>query len=134
MRNLINLVAFCITLAAFWGFFKKKLKIFFSKNQSFFSRRNHFFNVLRNLTNSVTFCIKLAAFSGFQRNSRFFPNNQSCFRKLSFWTCWCLSLIQWHSTANLPLSTIFRKVNLFSENLSDFFRKKLKLESFEEIY
>ena len=51
MRDLTNSSAFRIKLIAFSGF--KKTQKFFLKNQSFFSRRKQFLNVLRSHTISI---------------------------------------------------------------------------------
>ena len=99
----------------------------------FFSSKNLNLERLEKTNNLVAFCIKLAACSCFQRNSRFFPNTQSCFRNLSFLTRWKISLIQSHSFEILLSSMIFKKIVFFLKTYLFFLQKNWDLKFLRDL-
>ena len=100
----------------------KKLKTFFSRKQSFFSKRIQFLNTSRNLNISVAFYSKFATFSIFWKKSHVFSKNTYVlFIKTKFWTFWGVLLIQSHFTANLLLLAVLKKFKYSSEKPIYFF-------------
>ena len=118
LRNLTDLVAFWINLAAFWGIFQIKTQDFFFPKPIFFSRRNHFLNALRNLTISVASYNKFLSLAFFWKKSFVFSKNlYNLFIITNFRTFWEVLPFQSLFTASLLRSAIF------CENSISFFKK-----------
>ena len=69
----------------------------------------------------------------FNETQEFFRITNLVFEISFFVTCWEISLIQSHFTANLLFLTILKKIIFFLKTYL-FFSKKLKLERFEKTY
>ena len=112
----------------------KKSRILSKTPLTFFSTKNLNFERLEKTYYIGCILHQIGCFWRFSTKLKSFSEQPILFSKsLFFVTCWEISLIQSHFTANLLFLTILKKIIFFLKTYL-FFSKKLKLERFEKTY